>query len=754
MMRSDTDPAQATNDSQTQVPTREPGRELAPLPAPYPGGPQAIPGVGGGPPGMAGAFSFPHLLRALSRRWILATFGGILAAVLGTTAVYFLMPPKYVVTTIVSVESNTPTIAFDLGKEQDLVSYQKYQAGLLKSRSVLTRALAPQNIADLSIVREQPDVFTWLEKDLLCDFTSNNIMRLTMIGDRPQEYEKLLNSIVATYMEEVVMRERRQRLEKLELTRIKAGDFNERLRLKRRTQRELIEAVGSGNPFVIAVKQQFQTQELNDKQRELLKLRSDLMHDRTLVIAEEAKLKTLSPQTVDEAAVLKAISNNLSLHPIDSQMQALQSRGDQMAGKFEGGWKSPQLAKYKEQLDALKAQRAQKIEQVRPDAIKEVLISETALTKSHIKNLRGRVELNSSMEATLKSEVDKLMGQMNTVTAKATTLETEQKDADQIEGVVKALNEMVAKLEIEAGAPPRVSVWEGASSRLAQTPQKQYLMAGAGGVVAMVLFIFGVGYWEFMARRIMSGDDVITGLGWRLIGSLPALPTRARKGFVGGSTDEKYWHSLLTESVDATRTMLLHAARNEGVRSVMVTSAVAGEGKTSLSCHLATSLARAGRKTLLLDCDLRSPAAHRLFELPAEPGVCELLRKEVELTDVIRATPAANLWLIPAGRVNSQTLQALAQEGMTPVLEQLRQQFDFLVIDSSPVLPVVDAMVIGQQVDVVIFSLLRNVSRIPNVYAAYQRLSTLGIRMLGAVVNGVHKEMYGYSYRYYARQPE
>jgi capsular exopolysaccharide synthesis family protein len=185
----------------------------------------------------------------------------------------------------------------------------------------------------------------------------------------------------------------------------------------------------------------------------------------------------------------------------------------------------------------------------------------------------------------------------------------------------------------------------------------------------------------------------------------------------------------------------------------MVTSAVAGEGKTSLSCHLATSLARAGRKTLLIDCDLRSPAAHQLFELPVEPGVCELLRKEVELADAVRPTPAANLWIIPAGRVNAETLQELAQDGIAPILEELKKQFEFLVIDSSPVLPVVDALVIGQQVDVVIFSLLRSISRIPNVYAAYQRLSTLGVRMLGAVVNGVNKEMYGYSYRYYSRQP-
>jgi capsular exopolysaccharide synthesis family protein len=235
-----------------------------------------------------------------------------------------------------------------------------------------------------------------------------------------------------------------------------------------------------------------------------------------------------------------------------------------------------------------------------------------------------------------------------------------------------------------------------------------------------------------------------------LVGQLPALPERSRGGLLRKPADPRYWQSLMTESVDATRTMILHAARAEGLRTVMVTSAVSGEGKTSLSCHLACSLARAGRKTLLLDCDLRNPAAHRLFELPGEPGLCEVLRGEAQLADVIRATPAANLWLIPAGQFDEQALQTftLSQNGFSPLLDQLKTQFDFIVVDSSPVLPVVDTLVIGQNVDVVVFSLLRDVSRIPNVYAAYQRLATLGIRILGAVVNGVDAGRYTYSNQY------
>src|SRR5262249_56521264 len=105
----------------------------------------------------------------------------------------------------------------------------------------------------------------------------------------------------------------------------------------------------------------------------------------------------------------------------------------------------------------------------------------------------------------------------------------------------------------------------------------------------------------------------------------------------------------LLESIDGIRTMLLRDASVEATRVVMVTSAVAGEGKTTLASNLATSLARAGRKTLLVDCDLRCPAAHQLFEQTLQPGLSEGLLHEVHLAEAIRpTTPAQGLWLLPA----------------------------------------------------------------------------------------------------------
>src|SRR5262249_4669681 len=170
------------------------------------------------------------------------------------------------------------------------------------------------------------------------------------------------------------------------------------------------------------------------------------------------------------------------------------------------------------------------------------------------------------------------------------------------------------------------------------------------------------------ARRIYTAEEVAHGLGIPVVGGVPAL---SRKG----GQDDLEAH-LLLESIDNIRTTLLHAAQTEGSRVVMVSSAIPGEGKTTLASNLAGSLARAGRRTLFIDCDLRRPAAHQLFELPLAPGFSEVLLGEIHVAEATMSTAVEGLWMIPAGQWDREVLQALARDGVQKLFEKLKAEYD------------------------------------------------------------------------------
>ncbi len=319
-------------------------------------------------------------------------------------------------------------------------------------------------------------------------------------------------------------------------------------------------------------------------------------------------------------------------------------------------------------------------------------------------------------------------------------------EIDQLEKQHADIDKQLKAFQLEEENEMRVQACTDAVWQVKDAKRRMMILAACPLMVGL-LGEGLVGWLEFRARRIDSADEVAIGLGMRVVGAVPVLSDAGRRQLLGADEDT-YDHSLI-ESIDAIRTTLLRSAREEPTKVVMVTSAVSGEGKTTVASNLAVSLARAGRRTLLIDCDLRRPALHQLFEQTLQPGFSEVLLGEVELPDAVRPTTTDDhLWLMPAGQWDREVIQELARDNLTGLLERLKEEFDFIVVDSHPVLPATDSLLIGQHVDAVILSLLRNVSQAPRVYAAYQRLATLSIRVFGAVVNGMPSEGYEHGYNY------
>ena len=286
-------------------------------------------------------------------------------------------------------------------------------------------------------------------------------------------------------------------------------------------------------------------------------------------------------------------------------------------------------------------------------------------------------------------------------------------------------------------------------------------MSGVGGMGVFGLFVAGIVFFEYRTQRIATLNQVHEKLNLRVMGTVPLLPRSATSGnTVKKKAKNALWYSALTEAVDSTRTLLIRGSQFESLKTVMVASAVGGEGKTTTASHLATSLARGGRKVLLIDCDLRRPCIHRAFDLPASKGICEILRGEENVADCIQEMESpVGLSILPAGKINQQVLKLLALNSLNKLLEPLKSEYDFIVIDSSPLLPVTDGLLVAQHADGVILSIRRDVSRISKVVMACQKLSMLGIPLLGAVTIGLQEETnyqskYGYNYYTYGHRPQ
>jgi capsular exopolysaccharide synthesis family protein len=154
---------------------------------------------------------------------------------------------------------------------------------------------------------------------------------------------------------------------------------------------------------------------------------------------------------------------------------------------------------------------------------------------------------------------------------------------------------------------------------------------------------------------------------------------------------------------------------------------------------------------LLVDGDLRSPSAHLLFNVPLSPGLADVLRGKATVAEAAHPTPVPNLFLMPAGECDPVALQSLNGHYLAEVFTQVRERFDSIIVDTSPVLPVPDALLIARHVDGAVISLLQGVSRVPYVEEATHKLSEIGVRILGAVVNGTAHQVFGYGYGYRPR---
>jgi polysaccharide biosynthesis transport protein len=270
-------------------------------------------------------------------------------------------------------------------------------------------------------------------------------------------------------------------------------------------------------------------------------------------------------------------------------------------------------------------------------------------------------------------------------------------------------------------------------------------------VLALVLgAMLGVGLAflrDFLDDAIRSEDQAVRASGRTVIGHIPRWRSDREDETRLVSLAEPA--SPVAESYRSLRTNIRFLTAGRSYRSLLVTSALPGEGKSTTAGNLAVALARAGTRVLLVGADLRRPSMHKAFGIDAAPGLSDVLVGEIDLVDAIKDVGVPNLRVIPSGQVPPNPAELLGSPAMAQLMAELEQIADMVVYDGPPVLAVADALEIGPKVGGTLLVVDLGGTGRNALRAAAERLDGVGIHTSGMVLNNLDPSDGYYGYTYY-----
>lgn len=409
------------------------------------------------------------------------------------------------------------------------------------------------------------------------------------------------------------------------------------------------------------------------------------------------------------------------------------------------------------------------------DTLRKAIKQERSRT---VAALRSRFQAEQSAEQRLRDQIEHEKSTAHEVSKRLIQYNVLSKEAASLRDLYQAVLKQVKEVEISAqSAASNVFISDYAT--LPTTPS-----APKSGLVVTLFTVVGFGTALLVAFMIESFDTSVKGseevqklLQLPLLGSVPSFttlslntpPARRPRRLLAAvvqppipTTPSEPAQRLLTVSAptaavsEALRTIragILLSSADHPPRVILVSSAMPGDGKTTIAANVAATLAQAGHRTLLIDADLRRAQLSELFRptnVPSRAGLTELLTGHAPLEQVVHQTPVGGLSLLPAGARAPNPAELLGSQTLQTLLVQLQNRYDFILVDTPPVLPVADTLMLSRLADSVILVVRSNSTERKLAQEARRRLDRVHARVLGVVLNDTPSGTDGYAVVGYA----
>ena len=759
------------------------------LPAPFPAALSSLPALSPVFPGDLATTSSPQInsrtiLRGLTRHWwqILSLWLIVSAPIV--YVISLLVKPTYEAYSILRIEPTQPdifaSIRHDNPERGSIVSYLQTQTNLLTSDRVLESAMDDASIANLPEISKSLDPKTDLRKDLSVEIVKDAyLIRVALeLGDGVQA-AKIVNAVVTAYLtyNTDYNRDRNSTLRKNLKERL------ERIQHDRETKRHELKGYyvdGAAEAQKIPLNRDAFKREgdaaqpiFNDLTEPQFQKMADEMVKTDLELADaRATLKALEEKAANQANMQEnaqaAEQNNPELDTAiyeefgkDPEVVALVEAIQEMRKELEHNKSvarqsnDPSRRVTARELQRLQAEYNQLWKAKYPEIRKRLTVAANGLASTNtVEDLKTKVmalELRQKHQAELYEKVEKKKKTANHDTFEAAFLNA------QINSLMKREEQIQAnlqQLEFDAAQDTfRVGKVDPATAPITATDSKRikYMVAAPVGVLFMILGLFML--LEIRAERI-NDPDTLSNRVRSEVYALPPLPTtRSMRKLSSLQADDQIEQFI--QRLDHLRFALCSNPAKLGKgRCVLITSAIGNEGKTTLAAQLAARCGDAGMSTLLIDADLRRAALCVKLDVPEGPGLSDVIKDLAIIDDVLIPVQGGAFYLLRAGTPIQDTSRVLQNQSFGLLITQLRQHYDLIIIDSPPVLPVTDALILGQCADGAVLAARYDISRFPQVERARRQLANAGIAVLGTVINGMRNSATYYGrYSYSRRRP-
>jgi capsular exopolysaccharide synthesis family protein len=700
------------------------------------------------PPQPAGADLMVYV-HAIRRHWLLALGIGLLCAAITAPVTYLGVGTRFTAYSLLRVSMQTDSVITNSGVplvDRDRFDiYKNTQQESLLRRTVLLSALRKPEVKDIPIVQEKTlysDPVDWLAGKLSISFPGKaEIMMVSLSLEEPKEAQALVKSVVDSYLNEVVVAETEQKRRRLDELQKVCGDKEQVIRSKREELKGLVNnAQGAESPESLSTRQRVVLEELQLYRSQLATGSFEVGRLSGELAAQKALYKNVDDSEVPQMEIDVLVQSDPVAKQLSTELGWKKMDQAYTEGTLKPGANSPYASRYKEEVDRLEKQFNERIKLMELKAKEK----KRSVIQSEILRLDAQVKPLQEHQTQTAIRINKLTEEAKNIGQTTVDIQMIQSQLRNMDQVLANLIVEREKLAVEINSTPRIVIQEPAELPLIPSnTTTRFALTCAVAMASLLLPVCAIVLWDIRTRRINTVADVSQNLRLPVIGSMPLVPSRVIRQLGSPSPRHRAWHLRLTESVDGIAARLLRKADTEQSRVIMVSSATGGEGKTTLATQLALSLARTGRRTVLVDFDLRRPSFDEMFDVPLSPGVSEVLRHENDPADLAHSVAADNLAVVTAGRWDRQALAALSNGSVDALFRQLREDFDFVVVDTSPILPVADARFVSQYVDTVVLSVFRDVSETPKIQAACDILAAFGVQSVEAVVTGPSNGLYG-----------